>query len=1234
MNNSNDQEAVEGIAIIGMSGRFPGAGNIDQFWNNLKDGVESITYFSKEDARASGINEDIINDPNYVFAGGVLEDVELFDAGFFGFNPQEAATMDPQQRLFLECAYEALENAGYAGNQYDIPVGVYAGANMSTYFLYHLFRQVGICDDFSLAIANDKDYIATRVSYELNFKGPSITVQTACSTSMTAVAMACEGLLNYHCDMALAGGAAVKLPQKMGYLYQPGMIVSPDGHTRPFDEDAQGTVFTSVVGVVVLKRLEDALKDGDSIYAVIKGIAVNNDGSDKVGFTAPSREGQAEVIAAAQNLAGINPEDVGYIETHGTGTSLGDPIEIGALMSVFKRTTEKKAFCAVGSVKSNIGHAVSGSGVAGLIKTVLALKHKQIPPSINFRYPNSKIDFESSAFYINNRLTDWQSNGKPRIAGISSFGFGGTNVHAILEEAPPIQRFPPSKAWQILTISAKTRDALEKTCFNLADFFRKHREVDFSDAVYTLHVGRKEFQYRRAILCRDLDDAIRLLTAEPGNPAVFSGIAGEKNKMDSEISGIIAAMDSDTEYRMAELAKHWVNGTFVDWKLFHQQEKRLRIPLPTYPFERKRHWVEQYPVKDLTIPDFKARDGQGDFHGWLYHFSWKRATSLLFDVNKMDKNESWLIFADERHFDNQFIEFLEKENIPVVKVGKGGQFAKINEAVFSINPGKKEDYQALIGALIGTGKIPRKIVHLWSVTGDRQGLSKLEFCDQCQENGFFSLLYLAQALGEFEVRERLRIVAITNNLHWIAAEKDSYPEKATILGVCKVIPKEYPGISCQSIDITLPETPGTTFQRLIGNILAEISEKEPEFIVALRGSTRWIQTFEKLKLEAEYNTCLDREEAVYLITGGMGGIGLAIARYMASKAKVKLVLTGRSFFPEKKDWNRWVAAHGEQEKISAKIRQLMAMEGMGSEIMVVNADISELEQMRKVVSRVRGEFGAINGVIHAAGIADNELISQKSHQTASKVLLPKVRGTLVLDELFKEEKLDFMVLFSSSSAILGNAGFVDYCAANNFLDAYAQQRNNFADTYTVSVNWDEWDEVGMAAESQSRDRVKNKVTVKEGLALLDRIVAFKPAAQVIVTPGNLLDMLEDIKTYLHASLDGQSGLTHEGIMENNRPDLATPLENPRNETEALIVEIWQKLLGIYPIGIHDDFFELGGHSLLAVTLLSELAKGFHRSISLQDFFERATVAQLAEMFRVPEETADEEGAGEYEEGQI
>ena len=512
MSDSSIFNHLDGIAIIGMSSRFPGAKNLEEFWQNLRNGLECITFFSDQELQASGIDPDVLNNSGYIKARAILENIELFDALFFGFSPKEAAILDPQQRLFLECAWDALEIAGYNSETYNGLTGVYAGAHISTYLLNNLYTNPDLTEligDLQVIMhGNDKDYLTTHVSYKLNLKGPSITVQTACSTSLVAVCMACQSLLSYQCDMALAGGVSIVVPHRAGYMYQVGGILSPDGHCRAFDAKAQGTVPGNGVGIVVLKRLTDALADGDSIYAVIKGSAINNDGFLKVGYTAPSVDGQAEVIAEALTMAEFAPETVTYIEAHGTGTALGDPIEIAALTQAFRATTDAKGFCALGSVKTNIGHLNTAAGVAGLIKTALALKHKMIPPSLHFDQPNPQIDFTNSPFYVNTTLSAWQVENHPRRAGVSSFGIGGTNAHVVLEEAPPHAASGPCRPWQVLVLSAKTRSALETVTTNLAEYLKQHPDLNLADVAYTLQVGRRAFGHRRMLVCQELEAAL------------------------------------------------------------------------------------------------------------------------------------------------------------------------------------------------------------------------------------------------------------------------------------------------------------------------------------------------------------------------------------------------------------------------------------------------------------------------------------------------------------------------------------------------------------------------------------------------------------------------------------------------------------------------------------------------------------------------------------------------------
>ncbi|REE25491.1 amino acid adenylation domain-containing protein [Winogradskyella pacifica] len=512
----NKRHSNSDIAIIGMSGRFPGASSINELWKVLRDGKETISFFTPEELDKS-IPESIRNNPLYVGARGIVPSAKTFDAKFFGLNPKLASAMDPQQRLFLEISWEALEQSGYLPNLYDGKIGVFAGVYINTYFLNNVFPNKELMSQIGEVQANttnDKDYIATRTAYHLNLKGPAVSVHSACSTSSLAIAQAVESIRNGQCDVALAGGASVTSPMNSGHLYQEGSMLSSNGQCRSFDANGTGTMFCDGAGVVLLKSLEDAKRDGDIIHGVIKGIGVNNDGSDKGSFTAPSVEGQAGAINSAQLDAGIKPSQVSYIEAHGTATPLGDPIEIEGLRLAFG-DQETNGYCAVGSIKSNIGHLTAAAGVAGLIKTTLAMKYRQIPASIGFENPNPSIDFENSPFFVNNKLRAWESE-TPRIAGVSSFGVGGTNVHIVLEEYEANEKETDSgRPLQLLTWSAKSQNSQEGYQKALGDYVKTNPEIALADTAYSLNKTRDVFQYRSfAITGNDAIEASHLLSSE------------------------------------------------------------------------------------------------------------------------------------------------------------------------------------------------------------------------------------------------------------------------------------------------------------------------------------------------------------------------------------------------------------------------------------------------------------------------------------------------------------------------------------------------------------------------------------------------------------------------------------------------------------------------------------------------------------------------------------------------
>jgi acyl transferase domain-containing protein/acyl carrier protein len=523
MNEPVESTPAQGIVIVGMSGRFPGARSLAEFWRNLRDGVESISFFTEDELIAERIDPASVRDPAYVRAKGVLEGVEMFDAAFFGFTPREAALMDPQHRLLLECAWEALEDAGCDPSRFPGRAAVYVGSGTSSYLFANLLAnraELESMGSLQALILNDRDFVATRLSYKLDLRGPSAVVQTACSTSLMAVHVACQALLAGEADLALAGGVSISVPVKEGYLYQEGSISSPDGHCRSFDAGAGGSVPGMGAGLVVLKRLADAMAAGDTIHAVILGSAANNDGAAKVGFTAPSIEGQAEVIAEALLMAGVEPDTLGYVEGHGSATALGDPIEVSALRQAFAGAGHQGRPCALGSVKSNVGHLNTAAGIAGLIKTVLVLRHGTIPPGLHFERPNPQADF--GPFHVPARALPWPEDLSPRRAGVSSFGLGGTNVHAVLEEAPPAEPSGPSRPWQLLLLSARTPTALEAQAERLADRLETE-PLNLADVAFTLHAGRRVFNRRRAVVCRDVADAITALRQGRGVASAFEG---------------------------------------------------------------------------------------------------------------------------------------------------------------------------------------------------------------------------------------------------------------------------------------------------------------------------------------------------------------------------------------------------------------------------------------------------------------------------------------------------------------------------------------------------------------------------------------------------------------------------------------------------------------------------------------------------------------------------------------
>jgi acyl transferase domain-containing protein len=1503
-----EAETMEPIAIVGMAGRFPRAANLRQYWDNLRGGVETISRFSDEELAAAGVDAALLRNPRYVRARGVLQDAEMFDAVFFGLSPREAEIMDPQHRVFLEAAWQALEAAGYAPGTTARNVGVYAGTSLNSYVIASLLTNPDVmlsAGGYQAMLANDKDFLATRVSYKLNLCGPGVTIQTACSTSLVAVQMACQALLARECDMALAGGVSVNVPRVSGYLYEPGMILSPDGHCRAFDARAQGTVAGEGVGVVVLKRLREALADRDHVHAVIRGAAINNDGSLKVGYTAPSVDGQAAVIARAHAMAGVDPATITYVEAHGTGTELGDPIEVAALAKAFGAAGGRRGFCALGSVKTNIGHLDAAAGVAGLIKTVLALEHRALPPSLHFSAPNPRVDFANSPFRVNATLTNWaREDDTPRRAGVSSFGIGGTNAHVVLEEAPVPATAGPSRPVQVFTLSAKTGEALDRAGDALAAHLDGAGGLAPADVAYTLHQGRATFAHRRIVVAASLEEAARALrdgdpqrvlsrveagkdrpvvfmfsgqgsqyvgmgrglyeseprfrdiidecaatlaprlgvdlrsvlypspeqietagsrlattavtqpalfvveyalarlymewgitpqamlghsigeyvaaclagvmsladalalVAERGRlmevpgggmlavplpeaevrallpaslsiaavngpalcavsgpaedvaalgarlggrgvraPAIHAAAAFHSAMMDpildafrqavgrvslsapsipyiSNVTGTwMTADDAKTpEYwirhlrqtvrfwdgvqhvvrdqepvllevgpgrTLASLARPvsatghrieilsstrhpqddlddatvlqttvgrlWLAGVPLDWTGYHTREERHRVPLPTYPFERQRHWILPDATQSGSPGRAEPLGKRSDIARWFYAPSWRRVPARQAAVS--EPGPAWLVFADDAGLAAAITGRLRRDGADVTTVAPGEKFARLEDGGVTLGPDGRRDYDRLVAELGQGGRFPSRILHLWSVTPPEKSSSR--GLAEIQARGFYSLLFLAQALADAGIREPIRLGVVVNSLHDVTGEPVIGPERATVLGPARVIPQEYAGVRCRVIDVVLP-APGAPVDRLAEQLVAELDEPGDTSVVAYRGPHRWVECLEPAPLDAAPETPALRRHGVYVITGGLGGLGLVIARHLAETLAARLVLIGRSALPPPDQWASWLAAHAEDDATAGRIRALQAFEEAGAEVLAVSADVADRAQLARALDEARRRFGTIHGVVHAAGIAGGGIIQLKAPEAADRVLEAKLQGTLALWDLLGGENLDVLFLCSSITAVTGGPGQVDYCGANAFLDAFARSRGSAASgPRVVSVNWDAWQEVGMAATTvvpaalaarRARD-LADAILPAEGLEVFDRVLASR-LSEVVVSTRDLPRLLaQGRQTAAEPGGQEPAAATPPGTA--GRAGLPTPFVAPGTALERTIAEVWQELLGIEPIGTQDDFFEAGGHSLLATQVMSRLHQRLGVDVPLRTLFETRTIAAFA-----------------------
>jgi len=1371
--DANEPTGAE-IAIVGLAAHLPGAPDARAFWTNLAGGVESIRRLDRDELRAAGVPDEVAEDPDYVPVAATLEGFDRFDAEFFGLSPKEAAIMDPQHRHFLEAAWEALEDAGHVPERFEGPIGVFAGCGMGAYFANNLLRNQKVLDEVGLFLlrhtGNDKDFLATRASYAFDLKGPSVNVQTACSTSLVAVHQAAQSLLAHECDLALAGGVTIELPHGHGYLFKEGEILSPDGHVHAFDHRATGTVFGSGVGVVALRRLEDALADGDHVYAVVRGSAVNNDGSDKAGYLAPSVDGQAAAIAEALAVADVTGDEIDFVECHGTGTAIGDPIEVAALTQAFRETTDATGTCALGSVKTNIGHLDTAAGAAALIKVAFALEKGVLPASLGYEKANPTIDFAATPFFVNDRTTPLLRKDRPWRAGVTSLGVGGTNAHLVVEEAPAVAPGAPSpRRSQPVLVSARSAAALDEQCARLADHFAGDEAFALEDAAYTLAVGRRAFEQRRVLVASSREEAARLLAdgdpsrvhthragdrtadvcflfagggaqhvdmgrdlyeaggtfrsilargfewlAERGldlcsvlypsadadraacarelerpsvqlpalflveyalaqvwmergvEPAALLGhsmgentaacvagvmsfedalglvhlrgrlfeeveaggmlsiaagedrvrevlpesldlasinardlcvVSGPKDALDAfaarlgseEIEHQRIAIDiaahsrlldpilgrfgaylrgielsapsipivsnatgapltaeeaTDPEYwvrhlrstvrfadGVAELAerehrvllevgpgrvlgslaraglseaKHqhafhslrhpdealddalaldtaharlWAAGAIEDPTRFWEGETRRRVSLPTYAFQRRRYWIDADPVEARTSGPARIDDPERLFTRRVW-----QPVPLAPQAREWS-GEQVLVLSDRAGVGAGVIAALRERGATVTEVVTGDAYARLSDERYALAPEYgREGYDLLVRDLVATGRTPRTIVHLWSLTVDdthRPGSSPFH---EAIERGFFALFFLGQALVAEQATEGVEILCATNGAVGLDGEGVAFPAKALALGAVRTLPRELSGTNARLLDLELVQRSASgrkskradldaSLRAAVASIASELDARAPDGVYARRRGERFAQVLVPSTL-GRGEAFTPRAGGAYLVTGGLGGIGLTLARRLATLDGVRLALVGRSALPERDAWDAWVAAHGEDDAASRRIAAIRELEGSGATVLPLAADVTDPQSLRAALERVKATFGPLDGVFHAAGVVDDGLLATRAVHEVEAVLAPKVHGTVALasalEAVFGDDRPRFVVHFSSTSAEIGAAGQIDYAAANAFLDAWADRSERDGApraAFETAIAWGIWRDVGMAARA-------------------------------------------------------------------------------------------------------------------------------------------------------------------------
>ncbi len=1175
----SDRDADSVVAIVGMSGRFPGADTVERFWANLADGIPGIRDIGDDELLTAGVDPALLADPRYVRRGAPLSDIEHFDAGFFGFSPREAEVTDPQHRLFLECSWEALERAGYRPDKVPGRVGVFSGCGLSKYGFANVRTRADIMattPEVQWAVGNNSDSLSNTVSYKLGLTGPAVAVQSFCSTSLVAVHLAIQSLLTYDSDVALAGGASLEVPQATGYVYEEGGIVSADGHVRSFDADAAGSVIGNGVGVVVLKRLADAQRDGDHVYAVVIGSASNNDGRNKAGFTAPGSDGQTDVIAYAHEVADVDADTIGYVECHATGTNLGDSVELAAMDRAFASHTGETP-TVLASLKPSVGHLDRASGVAGLIRAALAVDNARLPGTRNYRTPNPALAAAGRKFTVLPENRPWPRGAHPRRAGVSSFGLGGTNAHVVLEERAPEPARPEQAGPHALVLSARTADALTDALAALRQYLVDTPDAVLADVAFTVQASRTGFGHRAAVIVTDLADAVAALGDQDRIRRATPNAAS------SSIAPVIATSANAA-------VEQWLSGVEIDWSTLHDGHRR-RVALPTYPFQRQRYWLEPGAgfAPPVAVPDAGAAP-ERDLAAWFYHPVWHNRPARPTTVTAAERGPWWVFAAEEL---GEAVAARLGAGTVVLRPATGYRHVSSVDGVHvvEVEPNSRCDYTRVMSEF---GR-PRTAVHAWS-------LAATDF-DSAQRLGFHAVRVAAGALAETTTPGPLELVLCTGGAVEAVGGDVTNPAQGTMIGLVTVLAQEIPDFGCRLVDIDLPGcTAERTVADLAGELVAEACVPTRDH-VALRRADRWVQTFDQLRIDGTNESPL-RSGATVLITGGLGDVGALLAEHLAETRGAKLVLTARTELPPETEWATYLAEHPDG-RAARHIRTVQGMRAKGAEVLAMSADVGDRDRMAEVVAAARERFGPIDLVIHGAGCSDHRTFGPApsvSLASCDAHFRPKIDGIRVLDEVLPDAPLRMTV--SSLSSVLGGLGFSAYASANSGMDAYARPAATTPGGRWLSVNWEGWGLRDEAEHPMPATTIKEYwMREDEGVEIFERALSVaNRVRQLVISSGPLAPRL--------AAWTGAEET--EAAARHERPALSTPYEAPEPGHETAVAEIWGEILGIDAVGANDNFFELGGHSLTAVRLMGRI-RTTYGGVPITAVIENPTVRELSKV---------------------